>query len=373
MRPFTLLVKPAGPDCNIDCDYCFYSCKSTVFGSGSHRMNDEVLEKFVRDYVTLRFPAGNIAFQGGEPTLMGLDFYKRVVELVKQYSEPEQVVALSLQTNGILLDDEWCEFLAANEVLVGISIDGPKKFHDIHRLDHAGKGTFGRVVESIERCKKHGVQFNTLTLMNQDNVDHADEIWDFLVNEMGIRFLQFIQCVERDPNTGDIAEFSITAQQYGKFMCDIFDKWLAHGVRKISVRTFDSLVSYCVGMGHTECTHMAKCADYVVIEHNGDVFACDFFVEDDWKLGSVLDAALGEIATGKQKRDFKSLKRTIADKCVLCRYLDVCRGGCLKDRRMGFGQYKVESYFCEGYKIFFDHAMPKFWEIAAQLSSEQPR
>ena len=371
MRPFTLLVKPTGPDCNIACSYCFYACKTSVFGTGSHRMPDDVLEAMIRDYVTLGFPVSNIAFQGGEPTLMGLDYYKKVVELEQKYAQPGQTVTNCLQTNAILLDDEWCQFLAENDFLVGISVDGPKKYHDHYRLDHAGKGTFDRVMESIERCKTHGVEFNTLTLLNQQNVEHADEIWDFLVNENNIKFLQFIQCVERDPDTNEITDFSITAEQYGKFLCTIFDRWFAHGIRKVSVRTFDSLVSYCAGFGHTECTHMAKCADYVVIEHNGDVFTCDFFVEDAWKLGNLLDSPLGEMATGKQKRAFKSLKRSLPDKCLLCRYLDVCRGGCLKDRRIGLGEYKAVSYFCEGYKILFDHALPKFKIIAAQLRAEQ--
>ena len=334
-------------------------------------MPDDVLEAMIRDYITLQFPVSNIAFQGGEPTLMGLDFYKKVVALQEKYAQPDQLITNSLQTNAILLDDEWCEFLAENEILVGISIDGPKKFHDHFRLDHAGKGTFDRVMESIDRCKQHGVEFNTLTLLNQQNIDHANEIWDFLVSELGIKFLQFIQCVERDPATGEIADFSITAEQYGRFLCTIFDRWYAHGIREVSVRTFDSLVSYCAGFGHTECTHMPKCADYVVIEHNGDVFACDFFVEDEWKLGNLLDTPLGELATGKRKREFKSLKRSLADKCLLCRHLDVCRGGCLKDRRIGEGDYKAPSYFCEGYKILFDHALPKLKVIAAQLRADQ--
>jgi uncharacterized protein len=371
MRPFSLLIKPSGPDCNIDCKYCFYSCKTDIFGNGSHRMSDEVAEKLVSSYMGLNFPSCSFAWQGGEPTLMGLVFYKQIVELQKKYSREGQFLGNALQTNGILLDDDWCKFLAENDFLVGISLDGPKRFHDTYRLDHAGNGTWDRVMAAIDKCREHNVQFNILTLLNSENVQHPDEIWDFFM-EQKIQYLQFVQCVERDPKTGEIADFSITPKQYGDFMCRIFDRWQDHGIRKVSVRSFDSILSHCVGQGHTECTFMPKCADYVVVEHDGGVYCCDFFVEDDAYLGNIMEAPLGELAASPKKRNFNKRKRDIPNKCLVCRHLDVCRGGCPKDRRMADSDFTKETFFCDGYKQIFDYTLPKMWHLAAEIKQGNP-
>lgn len=370
MRPFTLLIKPAGPDCNIDCKYCFYSCKTDIFGNGAHRMSDQVAEELVRSYLRLSLPHSSFAFQGGEPTLMGLDFYKRIVELQKKYATDSQSVTNALQTNGILLDDdEWCKFLADNDFLVGISMDGPREYHDTYRLDHAGKGTWDRVMASIEKCRKHNVQYNILVLLNNINVQHPDEVWDFFI-EQKVKFLQFVQCVERDPQTGEIADFSITPKQYADFMCRIFDRWQQHGVRKVSVRSFDSILSHCLGQGHTECTFMPKCADYIVIEHDGGVYCCDFFVEGGSHLGNIMETPIGKLASSKKKRDFNKQKRNLPNKCIVCRHYGICRGGCPKDRRMADSEMKIETFFCDSYKQIFDYTLPKMWQLAAEVNSE---
>lgn len=366
MRPFTLLIKPAGPDCNIDCHYCFYACKSGLFGGGSHRMSGEVQEKLVESYLKLRFDGSSFAWQGGEPTLMGLDFYKRLVELQQKYGADGQLVTNALQTNGILLDDEWCEFLQEYKFLVGISLDGPKEFHDYYRKDHAGKGTYDRVVAAIERCREHHVEFNILVLLNDRNVGHPEELFDFFV-EKRIRFLQFVQCVERDPATGEIADFSITPEQYGEFLCRVFDRWYEHSTETVSVRTFDSVVSYMLGMGHTECTLGPGCNDYIVIEHNGDAFCCDFYVNPESRLGNIMETPIEELAGSRVKRLSSRKKRDIDNKCLVCRHLDICRGGCPKDRLAGFGTHKAVSYFCEGYKMFFDHTLPRFRKLALEV------
>ena len=370
MRPFTLLIKPSGPDCNINCTYCFYSCKSEYFGQGRHRMSDDVLNKLVSSYVSLGFPESTLAFQGGEPTLMGLDFYKKVVDLEKQYGNPSQTISNALQTNGILLDDDWCKFLAQYNFLVGISLDGPKKFHDHFRLDFNGKGTWDRVMASINRCKEHNVEFNILTLVNSFNVGSPDEIFDFFV-EQDIKFLQFIACVEQNPETGDIADFSITPKQYGDFLCGIFDRWYDYGPRKISIRLFDSVISYCVLGRHSICTFMPKCNDYIVIEHTGDAFCCDFFVTEEWKLGNIMETPIEKLASGQVKKKFSGSKRKMHNKCVVCRHLDICRGGCMKDRIVISGKYDDPSYFCEAYKQFYDYTMPRFWQLAAEVKQQQ--
>jgi len=368
MQPFTLLVKPSGSDCNMNCKYCFYRDRAPEVGQGRQRMSDEVLEKLIKDYLELHFPVAGFAWQGGEPMLMGLDFYKRVVELQKKYAAPGQQISNALQTNAILLDDIWCEFLHENNFLAGISIDGPGEFHDYYRIDHAGAGTFDKVIRAIETLKKYKVEFNTLTLLNDRNVGHPDELFDFFI-ENGIRYLQFIPCVEVDPATGGIADFSITPAQYGEFSCRIFDRWVDHGPARLSIRDFDSILSFCVAGKHTICTFDRQCSQYIVIEHTGDCFPCDFFVEPKWRLGNIFETPIEKLAAGDKKRTFARAKQNLPDKCLLCRHLAVCRGGCMKDK-LGFeDRGSCESYFCEGYKRFFDYTMPRFAQIAAAINA----
>lgn len=365
MRPFTLLIKPTGPDCNIACEYCFYSCKKELFEKGAHRMSEKVLDTLVKDYLTLRFDASAFAWQGGEPTLMGLDFYKKLVDLQQKYGSGGQMVTNSLQTNALLLDDDWCRFLAEYKFLVGVSLDGPEEYHDHYRKDRTGEGTFDRVLSAIEKCRKHNVQFNILVLLNDKNVAHPDELFDFFTGRK-IKYLQFIPCVEKD-RSGQIAPYSITADQYGDFLCRIFDRWLEYGPERLSVRIFDSVLSHCLGAGNTECTFGPQCNDYIVIEHNGDAFCCDFFVEAKYHLGNILQTPIGDLAASEKKRLFSRQKRNLHDKCLICRHLDFCRGGCPKDRIITGAGYKAPSYFCAAYKKFFDHALPRLWNIAAKL------
>jgi uncharacterized protein len=374
MRPFTLLIKPAGSNCNVDCRYCFYKARSPEVGRGTQRMSDEVLETLVKDYLQLDFEVSIFAWQGGEPTLMGLDFYKKAVQLQKKYAGSRRQVTNSLQTNGILLDDKWCRFLHENNFLVGISIDGPKALHDYYRLDHSGGGTFDKVMRAIKACKEHKVEFNTLTLLNNKNVEHPDELFDFFLDN-GIKYLQFIPCVETDVE-GRVTDFSITPQQYGEFLCRIFDRWYAYGPRKISIRLFDSILAWCLGGRHTICTFSRQCTDYIVVEHSGDCFVCDFFVQPEWRLGNILETPIGKLADSDKKRSFGRNKQNLANECLVCRHLDVCRGGCVKDRiafdgRKSTGRLTAvpAGYFCESYKPFFDYTMPKFMQIAAAVNT----
>ena len=367
VRPFTLLIKPAGPDCNIACQYCFYACKSEFFGGAAHRMSDAAAEQLVKSYLSLRFEQSAFAWQGGEPTLMGLDFFKRIAALQAQYSEPGQVVTHAMQTNGILIDAAWAKFLAEQKYLVGISLDGPKEYHDHYRVDRAGAGTFDRVMAGIENCREQGAEFNILVLLNHVNVQHPDELFDFYT-ELGIEYLQFVPCVEKSADDPHIAApFSITPEEYGRFLIRIFDRWLEYGVRKLSVRLFDSLLNFLLGGPHTECTFGRRCNDYIVIEHTGDAFCCDFYVTGETKLGNIMETSVEQLASGQVKRDFNRKKTEIDHKCLVCRYLDICRGGCPKDRAMLTGTHKVPSYFCEGYKIFFDHALPRLRAIAQDI------
>ncbi len=372
-RPFTLLIKPAGPDCNIACHYCFYACKSQLFTDGLHRMSERTLDCLVKSYLELRFPISSFAWQGGEPTLMGLDFYRRVVALQKQYGAEGQIVSNTLQTNGILLNDAWCEFLAEFKFLAGISLDGPKEFHDYYRKDHAGKDTYGRVLEGIECCRRHRVEFNILVLLNDRNIDHPDVLFDFFTSK-DLLYLQFVPCVELSPvDPKQPAQYSIRPEQYGRFLCRFFDRWYDGWTRKLSVRIFDSLISSLMGSGATECTFGWQCSDYIVIEHNGDAYCCDFYVTRETRLGNILETPIEQLASHPVKQTFSRKKTEIANQCLVCRYLDICRGGCPKDRAILTQMHKAPSYFCQAYKMFFEHARGRLGGLAIEAQNSNKR
>jgi len=331
-------------------------------------MSEEVFDKLVRDYMRLGFDVSGFAWQGGEPTLMGVDFFKRAVELQKRCGSPGQLISNTMQTNGVLLDEKWCRFLHENKFLLGISVDGPKEFHDRYRLDHSGAGTFERVMRGIENCRKNGVEFSALTLLNNINVEQPDRLFDFVV-ENDLTYLQFIPCIETDPATGKTADFSITPRQYGDFLCRLFDLWCEYGPEKLNIRDFDSLVTYYVLGSHTICTYSKQCAGFVVIEHNGDAFCCEFFVEPKWRLGNILETPLEKLAGDNGKKAFARDKQRLCSQCLACRYLDICRGGCMKDRVRAGGGRERPSYFCEAYKQFFEYTIRRFMAIAAGVNS----
>ena len=329
-------------------------------------MSEAVLERLVGGFLELDFPVHALAWQGGEPTLMGLDFFQKAVDLQKKYGRQGRVVSNSLQTNAILLDEAWCRFLHEYKFLVGISLDGPRELHNTYRKDRAGRGTYDRVMASIERCQQNQVEFNILVLLNAVNVKYPDEVFDFFA-DLGIHYLQFITCVERHPETHEIMDFSITAQEYGDFLCRLFDRWLAYGPRKLSIRLFDSVMSYYLQGRHTDCTFGERCSDYIVVEHSGDVFCCDFYVEESWKLGNLMETPLDELFNSPVKQRFARRKRTVANTCYVCRYFPICRGGCPKDRVVVGGHDTDLNYFCVSYKQFFDHALNQLRNVSAGL------
>jgi uncharacterized protein len=331
-------------------------------------MSGDILEALIRDYMGLYFPFVGFAWQGGEPALMGLDFYRKVVELQNRYGSIGQQVGNKLQTNGMLLDDEWCRFLREHKFLAGISVDGPKEFHDYYRVDHSGAGTFDRVMRGVENCKRRGVEFNTLVLLNNRNAGHPDELFDFFV-ENGMTYLQFIPCVELDATTGRIADFSITSEQYGGFLCRTFDRWCDYGPQRLNIREFDSIVTYHVMGKHTICAYQQQCAGSVVVEHAGDAFCCEFFMEPRWRLGNILETPIERLAGSERRRAFARAKQNLCSRCLVCSCLDLCRGGCVKDRARAGDPSSRESYLCEGYKRFFGYAMPRLTQMAADISA----
>ncbi len=363
--PFSLLIKPVGPDCNLNCKYCFYSCKQKLFAGKIHRMSDEVLEKLVSDFLSQGFYNSSFAWQGGEPALMGLDFYKRAVEFQKKYAADGTVISNAFQTNATLLDESWCKFFHEYNFLLGISLDGPKEFHNHYRRDFSQGHTFDKVINAIKLCREYKTQFNIIVLLNDKNVKHPDKLFDFFI-ENKFQYLQFIPCVERDAQTGKIADFAVSGQDFGNFMCRIFERWKQYGVTKVSIRLFDSIMNYYMQNNHTDCTFKRSCDDYIVIEHNGDAYCCDFFVDEDTRLGNIMQTAIKDLFNSPVKKNFAKRKKELCNKCFVCHYSDICRGGCLKDRIVLDRNFSNPSYLCEGYKIIFEKIAPQLASIAAE-------
>jgi uncharacterized protein len=370
----SLLIKPAGPDCNLGCTYCFYLEKHALFpGASKHRMNPEVLEETVRQ--VMRQGGGELAFawQGGEPTLMGVDFFRQAVELQKKHGRRGQTVGNGLQTNGVLIDEAWCRFLRDARFLVGLSLDGPAHVHDRYRRYRGGQPTWTRVTEALKRMLDHGVAVNGLVVVNDYSARFPREIYAFL-KENGLTFMQFIPCLEQDPgDPTQPAPFSVSPEQLGRFLREVFDCWLddfQDGRPTTQVRWFDSVFATYVGCQPPECTLLAECGTYVVVEHNGDVFACDFFVEDEWRLGNVLEGRLEDMLNSPLQARFRRRKAALPEECQACPWLVHCRGGCPKER-WGTPGEPCRSRLCEGYQMFFSHADDRLRQLAGAWLAEQ--
>ena len=359
----SVLIKPAGPDCNLACLYCFYLEKERMFPEPRvHRMNAEVLEALVRQMMTRGGENVSFGWQGGEPTLMGVDFFKQAVEFEKRYGRDGQVVGNGLQTNGWLIDRQWCEFLKEARFLVGLSLDGPQHVHDHYRVTRGGGPTWQRVTEAARMMLDAGVEVNALTVLNEYSARFPDEIYDFH-KEIGLTYMQFIPCLEHDPDDPTrVASFSLQPGQYGDFLCRLFDRWFddfEDGQPTTFIRWFDSLFATYVGVRPPECTLFTECGNYVVVEHNGDVFACDFYVDEQWKLGNLLESDLAAMLNSPLQARFGRRKAALPHTCHLCDWQSHCRGGCPKER-WGHTSGEKLAYFCEGYKMFFAHADSRF-------------
>jgi uncharacterized protein len=362
----SLLLKPAGPDCNLACGYCFYRDKARVFpGTAVHRMSFEVLEETVRQAMADGGRQVNFGWQGGEPTLMGLDFFRRAVEFQTRYAGGKRA-ANGLQTNGLLLDREWARFLRENGFLVGLSLDGPEDVHDRYRRTAGGRGTWKTVVAKARMLLEEGVMTNALAVVNDHSVRFPGEIYAFL-KDLGLTHMQFIPCVETDPeDPGRAAPFSVRGEELGEFLRAVFDLWMGDfrdGVATTSVRFFDSVFHSYVGLPPPECTLLAECGGYLVVEHNGDIYSCDFFVEEPWRLGNVMSGRLDHMLNSARQREFGRRKAALPGKCRACRWLPLCRGGCPKDR-MRDPRDAGLNHFCRAYEMFFEHADPRLRELA---------
>jgi len=370
---FHVMTKPVGPVCNLDCRYCFYLEKRDLYpGNRRWRMSDEVLESYVRQYIEAQdAPEVHFAWQGGEPTLMGLPFFRKVVELQRRHAGGK-TIHNALQTNGTLLDDEWCAFLAENRFLVGLSIDGPRDLHDAHRVGRKGEPTFDRVLAAMRLLSRLGVEFNTLTVVNSLNAERPLDVYRLLVRE-GSRYLQFIPIVERGPAGEPTAE-TVSGDQWGAFLCAVYDEWVVQHVGRVFVQLFDATLNAFLGLPNPMCVFAPECGRAMALEHNGDLYSCDHFVYPENRLGNILLTPLRVLAESPQQRAFGEAKRTALTRaCRRCPVLFACNGDCPKHRfALSPDGETGHSHLCAGYFRFFQHAAPTMLAMADLLRAGQP-
>lgn len=367
MKPFSLLIKPASADCNLRCSYCFYLDKSALYPeSKKHRMSFEVLEKIIFSYMTTEQPQYSFCWQGGEPALMGIDFFRRVIQLQEKYGKRGAVVTNSLQTNGTMIDDEFATFLSKYNFLVGISLDGHREAHDKYRISASGHGSHPAVLRTIEILKKRNVDFNILTLISSVNVNRAKQIYHYLC-ELDLFYHQYLPCVEFDSN-GTPFHYTITGSEFGNFLCGIFNEWISKDVYRVSIRIFDSIIQLMLKGNPSICHMMNDCCQYFLVEYNGDVYPCDFFVESQRKLGNIMDVAWEKMLTKDEYLNFGSQKKLWNERCSQCEYLRYCAGDCLKYRLYKDNVPYTLSWLCEGWKKFYSYSLPFFRSISSSIN-----
>ena len=391
---FHLLAKPSGSTCNINCAYCFFLSKEALYPSDRHRMSEPTLDVYIRQLLeSQRTHEVTVAWQGGEPTLMKLEFFEHAIELVEKYRRPDQAVQQTFQTNGLLLDDAWCAFFRKHNFLVGLSVDGPRELHDVYRRDRRGHGTFDLVMKGLRCLRAHGVEYNILCTVNAANQAHGREIYRFFRDELGAKWMQFIPIVERaTEQTIDIAnmgwsdrpdkgkrllytqtgclatERSVGREQYGRFLIDIFEEWVRRDVGHVFVQLFDVTLESYFGR-HLICVHAPTCGYAPALEHNGDMYTCDHFVEPGHKLGNIHTTPMLELAISPQMRKFGDDKRDMLTKqCEQCEARFLCNGGCPKDRFVPSRDGEpVHNYLCPSLDLFFTHTRPLMRAMAQLL------
>ncbi len=387
-KPLYVMLKPVGALCNLACDYCYYLEKSKLYTHNPrHVMSDELLERFIKEYIESQtMPQVMFTWHGGETLMRPLSFYKRAVELQKLYGRGRQIDN-SIQTNGTLLTDEWCEFFRENNFLVGISIDGPQDFHDEYRRNKMGAPSFHKVMQGISLLKKHGVEYNCMAVVNDYNADYPLEFYNFF-KEIGCEFLQFAPIVERlkddkssvtalasaNDKEAELAEFSVSPQQWGNFLCTIFDEWVKKDVGKIYIQLFDSTLANWVGEQPGVCTMAKTCGHAGVMEFNGDVYSCDHFVFPEYKLGNIYNEPLASMMYSDKQLKFGTDKfDKLPKQCKECNVLFACNGECPKNRFTydKNGEYGL-NYLCEGFYQFFNHVAPYMDFMKKELLAKRP-
>jgi uncharacterized protein len=393
MSGFHVLAKPTGAICNLDCKYCFFLSKEMLYQGDRFRMSNELLETYIQQLLRAQ-PLGevNVAWQGGEPTLMGLDFFRRAIECVERHRKPGQQVLHTIQTNGTLLDDEWCAFFKQHNVLVGLSVDGPAAMHDAYRVDKSGVGSFKSVMRGYEALRRHQVDVNILCTIHAANGDHPLEVYRFFRDELQVNYMQFIPIVERTTEQliplanlgwgrrpggdrpfylqhgGQVTARSVGAEQFGLFLTAIFDEWVRRDVGKVFVQTFDVALGSWLGQ-YNLCIFSPTCGNAVALEHNGDLYSCDHYVEPKHRLGNIHETPMDELVSSPQQRDFGQQKFDSLPKyCRDCTVLFACYGECPRNRFIAAPDGEPGlNYLCAGYKRFFNHIKPAMNVMAGLL------
>lgn len=356
------MAKPCGAACNLDCSYCFYLAKEKLYPGGNLRMSEEVLERYIRQHIEAhRAPEVTFTWQGGEPTLMGLDFFRRATDLQRKYRKPHTRISNTLQTNATTLDEAWCRFFHDNGFLLGVSLDGPRPLHDAYRVDRGGAPTFDRVMAGIALVQAHSVEFNILAAVHAANAGHGLEVYRFLRDEVRAPMIQFIPIVERvgeaSGGGAGVTARSVTGRQFGEFMIAIFDEWVRRDVGSTFVQIFDLALGIWFGHRSTLCVFAETCGDQLALEHNGDLFPCDHFVEPGLKLGNLVETPLSDLLASPRQRKFGLGKREALPRlCRECAVRFACNGGCPKDRILTTSDGEPGlNYLCEGLRAFFAH------------------
>ena len=363
---YNILIKTVSEDCNMACEYCYYS---HVAGHprGIRVPSLEILQKLLRDYLVTCGPVASIAWQGGEPLLAGLNFFRQVVALEARYGQPRQIISNAVQTNGILLSPEWATFFRQYRFLVGVSLDGPQAIHDQSRVDAGGHGTFSRVMRGLACLRQNGVEFNILTVVGPHNVRKGSELLRFF-GDSGLRWVQFIpQMAFSAQNSSVPGLFAITPQEYGDFLCETFDIWYNDGQPVLSIRYFDNVLQSYLGDTPEICTMQAQCPSQLTIESNGDIYACDFYMDEDGKIGNVMAIPLIDAFASEGYRRFAALKPALPEPCRECSWLKHCQGGCPRNRTWDPAQSDTADYFCESFKQFFAYADSRLRKLAKKL------
>ena len=387
-KPLYVMLKPAGAHCNLACKYCYYLEKNNLYqNTPRHLMSDEMLEQFTREYIEAQtMPQVLFTWHGGEPLMRSIDFYKKALALQKKYAHGKQIDNV-IQTNGTLLTDEWCEFFAKNHWLVGISIDGPQEYHDHYRVTPAEKPSWEKVMQGIQLLKKHRVEWNAMAVVNAYNAEHPLEFYHFF-RDNGCQYLQFTPIVERltehedgrtlaslaDDREIPLADASVTPQQWGNFLCTIFDDWVRHDVGKMFVEIFDCTLANWMGVLPGICAYSKECGHAGVMEHNGDVYSCDHFVFPEYKLGNIRDQSLIDMLYGEKQQAFSRLKHTsLPRQCKECDMEFACHGECPKNRfeKDKYGEPGL-NYLCQGYYQYYTHVAPYMDFMKRELLAQRP-
>jgi uncharacterized protein len=384
-KPLYIMAKPAGPTCNLACKYCYYLEKDNLYsGDARHIMSDAVLERYIKLYIEAQTTQGvQFTWHGGETMIRPLSFYRRAMELQQKYANGH-VIENCIQTNGTLLTEEWCRFLRDNHWLVGLSIDGPEEFHNEYRLTQQGKPTFRNVMKAVHMFNRYNVDWNAMAVVNDYNADYPEEFYNFF-KEIGCHYIQFTPIVERllshddgrhlaspDEPTTRLAPYSVTPEQWGDFLCKVFDLWVRNDVSEYFVQLFDATLANWVGQEPGVCTMAKSCGHAGIVEYNGDVYSCDHFVFPEHRLGNIADSSLIELMYSEKQQRFGQRKSDLPEQCRRCEYLFACNGECPKNRfaMTADGDSRV-NYLCRGYRQFFDHVAPYMDFMKRELAEDR--